>query len=61
MGHLAKQAATRIGKGLTDEQKVRVKNAIEKAGTLEDIQRLKRMLNDGFIPDERTMKALSGS
>ena len=46
------------GKGLTEEQKMRVRKAIEKAGTLEEIQRLKRMLQDGFIPDERTTKAL---
>jgi len=48
------------GRGLTDEQKKRVRKAIENAGTLEEIQRLKRMLMDGFIPDEKTLKALSG-
>lgn len=47
-------------KGLTDEQKMRIRKAIEKAGTLEEIQRLKRMLADGFVPDERTLKALGG-
>ena len=47
-----------MGRGLTDEQKARVRKAIEKAGTLEEIQRLKRMLTDGFIPDEKTIKAL---
>lgn len=46
------------GKGLTEEQKQRVRKAIEKAGTLEEIQRLKRMLQDGFIPDDKTTKAL---
>lgn len=46
--------------GLTDEQKNRIRKAIEKAGTLEEIQRLKRMLADGFVPDERTLKALGG-
>jgi U2 small nuclear ribonucleoprotein A' len=45
------------GKGLTEEQKQRVRKAIEKAGTLEEIQRLKRMLQDGFIPDDKTAKA----
>lgn len=47
-------------KGLTDEQKMRIRKAIEKAGTLEEIQRLKRMLADGFVPDDRTLKALGG-
>lgn len=47
-------------KGLTEEQKNRIRKAIEKAGTLEEIQRLKRMLADGFVPDERTLKALGG-
>lgn len=47
-------------KGLTDEQKNRIRKAIEKAGTLEEIQRLKRMLADGFVPDDRTLRALGG-
>jgi U2 small nuclear ribonucleoprotein A' len=47
-------------KGLNDEQKLRIRKAIEKAGTLEEIQRLKRMLADGFVPDEKTLKALGG-
>lgn len=51
-------AASGKSKGLTDEQKQRVRKAIEKAGTLEEIQRLKRMLADGFIPDDKTSKAL---
>lgn len=53
-------ASNNANKGLTDEQKNRIRKAIEKAGTLEEIQRLKRMLADGFVPDERTLKALGG-
>ena len=50
----------KAGARLTEEQKQRVRKAIENAGTIEEIQRLKRMLADGFIPDDRTVKALSG-
>lgn len=56
----AQLEGAKVGKGLTDEQKQRVRKAIEKAGTLEEIQRLKRMLQDGFLPDEKTAKALMG-
>lgn len=41
--------APKAGKGLTEEQKQRIRKAIEKATTLDEIQRLKRMLADGFI------------
>lgn len=46
---------------LTDEQRQRVRKAIENAGSLEEIQRLKRILADGFIPDERTLKNMAKS
>lgn len=54
------EASGGAGRGLTEEQKQRVRKAIENAGTLEEIQRLKRMLLDGFVPDEKTLKALGG-
>jgi len=53
-------AATAASRGLTEEQKQRVRKAIENAGTLEEIQRLKRLLADGFVPDDKTLKALGG-
>jgi U2 small nuclear ribonucleoprotein A' len=43
------EANAKTGKGLTDEQKQRVRKAIEKASTLEEIQRLKRMLAEGYM------------
>ena len=46
-------------KGLSEEQRQRIRKAIERAGTLEEIQRLKRMLADGHLPSEREAKALT--
>ncbi|KAH9813254.1 leucine-rich repeat-domain-containing protein [Melampsora americana] len=39
-----------MGKTLTDEERDRIKLAIEKAETVEEVRRLKRMLEQGFVP-----------
>jgi U2 small nuclear ribonucleoprotein A' len=43
------------GRLLTPEEKKRVKAAIEKAGSVEEVRRLQRMLADGFIPSEKDL------
>jgi hypothetical protein len=45
------------GRLLTPEEKKRVKAAIEKAGSVEEVRRLQRMLADGFIPSDKDLGA----
>lgn len=39
-----------MGKTLTNEERDRIKLAIEKAETVDEVRRLKRMLEQGFVP-----------
>ncbi|KAG0140212.1 hypothetical protein CROQUDRAFT_691920 [Cronartium quercuum f. sp. fusiforme G11] len=50
--------AGQMGKTLTNEERDRIKQAIEQADTVEEVRRLKRMLEQGFIPKgERVIEA----
>ncbi|GAA5894940.1 U2 snRNP complex subunit LEA1 [Sporobolomyces salmoneus] len=46
------------GRLLSKEEKERVRTAIEKAESVEEIRRLQRMLAQGFIPTEKDLKDL---
>ncbi|KAI8448492.1 leucine-rich repeat-domain-containing protein [Phakopsora pachyrhizi] len=41
-----------LGQKLTAEERERIKDSIEKASSVEEVRRLKRMLDQGFIPKE---------
>lgn len=49
------------GRLLSKEEKERVRTAIEKAESVEEIRRLQRMLAQGFIPTEKDLKDLEKS
>ncbi|GAA5996547.1 hypothetical protein JCM5350_002188 [Sporobolomyces pararoseus] len=49
------------GRLLSKEEKERVRTAIEKAESVEEIRRLQRMLAQGFIPSEKDLKDLEKS
>ncbi|GAA5832745.1 hypothetical protein JCM3766R1_007026 [Sporobolomyces carnicolor] len=50
--------AGNAGRLLSKEEKDRVRTAIEKAESVEEIRRLQRMLAQGFIPSEKDLKDL---
>jgi len=43
------------GKLLTDEERERVKKAIEKATSVEEVRRLRRQLDEGYVPDDKSL------
>ncbi|GAA5873594.1 hypothetical protein JCM16303_001173 [Sporobolomyces ruberrimus] len=49
------------GRLLSKEEKERVRTAIERAESVEEIRRLQRMLAQGFIPSEKDLKDLEKS
>ncbi|SGY69263.1 BQ5605_C004g02982 [Microbotryum silenes-dioicae] len=46
------------GRSLTKEEKDRVRTAIERAESVDEIRRLQRMLAQGFVPTEKDLKDL---
>ncbi|GAA98106.1 hypothetical protein E5Q_04790 [Mixia osmundae IAM 14324] len=49
------------GRLLTAEERERVRSAIERAKSVEEVKRLSTMLEQGFVPSQRDLKTLAGS